>query len=110
MVEFWTSFLSNPMAIPIIAIVMGIGVPVITACWCEREKHREECKLKRTMIERGMSVDDIERVLAAKSTGKKKHHDSRGSSGNGPNRDWILDCDAQLAVYSLLTEALSLIP
>ena len=76
MFEFWGNFLSNPMAIPIVAIIVGVAVPVITAFWCEREKHKEECKLKRTMIERGMSVDEIERVLAAKSTGKKKHRGS----------------------------------
>ena len=70
MAEFWSDFLTNPFAIPIVAIVVGVGVPVIAAYWCELEKHREDCNLKRTMIGRGMSVDEIERVLAAKSTGK----------------------------------------
>ena len=65
------------MAIPIVAIVVGVAVPVITACWSEREKHKEECKLKRAMIERGMTADEIERVLVAKSTDKGK----RSASG-----------------------------
>ena len=27
--------------------------------------------------------------------------------GNGPGRDWITDCDAQAAAYTLLTDALN---
>jgi hypothetical protein len=71
MFEFWTDFLRNPFSIPIVAIVAGIGIPVIVSHWCELEKYKEECKLKRAMVERGMSADEIERVLAA-STGNKR--------------------------------------
>ena len=65
MSEIWSGLLSSPMAIPIVAIVVGVGVPVITYYWFELEKHKEDCKLKRSMVERGMSVEEIERVLSA---------------------------------------------
>jgi hypothetical protein len=35
-------------------------------------KNEQELSLKSQMIERGMSADEIERVLAAKSSGKTK--------------------------------------
>ena len=86
MLEIWSEFLGSPMAIPIIAIVVGVAVPVITASWCEREKHKEEYKLKGAMIERGMSAEEIERVLAAKSTEKRNLTDPRASCCDRPSR------------------------
>ena len=53
-----------------IAIVMGCAIPivgVISAVWYKAAKTTSENDLKRRMVERGMSVDEIERVLAAKS-------------------------------------------
>ena len=44
-------------AIPIVAILM--------AGWYKIEQMRSTNNLKRKMIERGMSVDDIERVIKA---------------------------------------------
>jgi hypothetical protein len=46
-------------AVPIAAIVGGY--------WYYLEKGRSINDLKRSMVERGMSVDDIERVLKAKA-------------------------------------------
>jgi hypothetical protein len=34
--------------------------------------HRNETMLKRDLVERGLSVDEIERVIAAKSASEKK--------------------------------------
>ena len=53
-----------------IAIVMGCAIPivgVISTAWYKAAKTTSENDLKRRMVERGMSVDEIERVLAAKS-------------------------------------------
>jgi hypothetical protein len=43
------------LSIPIIAILAGV--------WSHVERTRSANELKRSMIERGMSVDEIERVL-----------------------------------------------
>lgn len=47
-----------------------VAIPVITGAWVTVSRNREDAALKRTMIERGMSVDEIERVLKAKSSEK----------------------------------------
>ena len=47
-------------AIPLVAIVGGLWYAIATKT--------AEMELKRSMVERGMSVDEIERVLAAKSS------------------------------------------
>ena len=65
MFDSFVSFWYSPFSIPIVAILAGIGIPVITSAWIGLEKHKEDCKLKKSMIERGMSATDIERVLAA---------------------------------------------
>jgi hypothetical protein len=38
--------------------------------------HRQELDFKRDLVERGLSVDEIERVLAAKSVSEKQSADS----------------------------------
>lgn len=47
-------------AIPLAAIIGGV--------WVKLERARSENELKRSMVERGMSVEEIERVIAAKSS------------------------------------------
>ena len=46
-------------AVPIVAILVE--------GWYKVERIRTEADLKRSMIERGMSVEEIERVISAKS-------------------------------------------
>lgn len=46
-------------AVPICAILGGF--------WFKSQKLQSDNELKRTMVQRGMSVEEIERVLAAKS-------------------------------------------
>lgn len=62
------------------AIIVGVScltailitsVIVISASASAIAKHREEVDLKREMLDRGMSPEDIERVLRAGSEGKK---------------------------------------
>ncbi len=53
-----------------IGMVMAGAVPIaliIGVFWYKTVKTTSESDLKRRMVERGMSVDEIERVLAAKS-------------------------------------------
>ena len=54
-----------------ISIVMGCAIPIVaivSTAWLKISKTTSENDLKRRMVERGMSVDEIERVLATKSS------------------------------------------
>ena len=56
-----------------IAVVMVFTVPIVSIVatfWYMIEKTRSDNELKRSMVERGMPVDEIERVIAAKSDKK----------------------------------------
>jgi hypothetical protein len=41
-------------------------VAIVATFWYKLEQGKSDNDLKRSMVERGMSVDDIERVLSAK--------------------------------------------
>jgi hypothetical protein len=56
-----------------LAVLLIFGLPivaVIATMWHKVEKLRGENELKRSMIERGMSVEEIERVLAIRPPAK----------------------------------------
>ena len=56
---------------PQIAVIMGCLIPiaaVIGRYWYMGHKARSENNLKRAMVERGMSIEEIERVLSAGSS------------------------------------------
>jgi hypothetical protein len=46
-------------AVPIVALLAG--------AWHKIERSRSENELKRSMVQRGMSAEEIERVIAARS-------------------------------------------
>ena len=53
---------------PQIAIIMGCLIPivsVISSYWYKAQKVRSEHELKRTLVDRGLSIDEIERIIAA---------------------------------------------
>ena len=58
-------FLGNGTLIFWSAITVICVVPAISAYWYRIRKAEIEADLKRAMIERGMSADEIERVLKA---------------------------------------------
>jgi hypothetical protein len=50
-----------------LAIVMIFGLPVmivVAVLWHRTECHRSDNELKRSMVERGFTADEIERVIA----------------------------------------------
>jgi hypothetical protein len=49
-------------SIPIVAIIGGL--------WAQVESRKSDNELKRSMVERGMSAEEIERVIAAKVSKK----------------------------------------
>jgi hypothetical protein len=53
-----------------IAVVCAFAVPIvgiIGGIWYKIEQLKSDNELKRRMVERGMSADEIERIVAAKS-------------------------------------------
>jgi hypothetical protein len=72
--SFWQSLFSHQDAAALFclfgAIVLVVAVPVIASAWRQVAKDRADADLKQSMIERGMSVEEIERVLRAKSSDK----------------------------------------
>jgi hypothetical protein len=70
----WQTLFSNPDVAAVFAvfgmIVLIVAIPVIAGTWQKVARIRADASLKQSMIERGMSVEEIERVLRAKSTDK----------------------------------------
>ncbi len=62
---YWYHLLQEAL-IPLAGCLVGIAA-VIAVSWSRLERHRAEVELKRDMVARGMSAEEIERVLAAKS-------------------------------------------
>ena len=55
---------------PQIAIIMGCLIPivgVIASAWYKAQKVRSDNQLKRTLVDRGVSADDIERIITAQA-------------------------------------------
>lgn len=64
---------SNPQ---ITALVMVFGVPIVSVIayyWHETLKNRSNNQLKQSMLDRGMSAQEIEQVINAGSKPDKKH-------------------------------------
>ena len=63
-----------PFNLAIIAVVLGITVPIVAIIASEIRKfatHRQDLEAKRDMLDRGMPVEEIERVLQAGQEIKK---------------------------------------
>lgn len=65
--------LQNPAFIFWGSITLISVVPVVAHYWYKLRRHEIEADLKREMIERGMSADEIQRVLDARP--QKSHAD-----------------------------------
>lgn len=68
-----SSIWDQALDMPQIAIIMGCLVPIvglIASHWYKAQKVRSENDLKRSMVERGMTVEEIERVVAARPGGR----------------------------------------
>lgn len=77
------NFLVNPVAIPIVAIVCvftSLIVSAIVQAVSQIVKHRNEIELKQSLVDRGMSADEIERIIHASPAKTKKNGCSIGRS------------------------------
>jgi len=55
----------------VLVVLIGVGAGVLTSIAKELRKygcHRQEVELKRELVERGLAVDEIERIVAAKGS------------------------------------------
>ena len=62
--SFWESIFH----IPQLPIIMGCLIPIVAIIghfWYEAQKNKNDNDLKRRMLERGMSAEEIERVISA---------------------------------------------
>ena len=62
---------SSPFIVPVAAFSIPI-VAIIAHYWHEVLKTRSENDLKRSMVERGMSSDEIEQIINAGKKSEKK--------------------------------------
>ncbi len=61
-----------------LAIIMGMGIPIVAIVatfWYKIAKTTSENELKRTLAERGMSAEEIERVVTARPSKGKRSQD-----------------------------------
>jgi hypothetical protein len=59
------------LIICVLGSAVGTAVATLGKNWRRAREHEHIAALKQSMIERGMSVEDIERVLAAGNKGAK---------------------------------------
>ncbi len=62
------SFLESIFDIPQLAIIMGCLIPISAILgyfWHSTQMNKQNNDLKRSMLERGMSAEEIERVISA---------------------------------------------
>jgi len=65
--SIWHAILQNEDTVALIGAFSVAAIAVVGALWYRLARFRTEADLKQSMIERGMSVEEIERVLKAKS-------------------------------------------
>jgi hypothetical protein len=70
-----TELLQNPLSLSLAAGVLLVLGTTLSGCWLKARKAALEADLKREMIERGMSADDICRVVEARSGCPSKEDD-----------------------------------
>ncbi len=62
------SLFASPFSVPIIAIGGAFAVAIVKSIVSsvkEIVKHRNEIELKQSLVDRGMSADEIERIVRA---------------------------------------------
>ena len=68
----WEKIFSNTDTL---AVTLALSIPIVAVVgyyWHEVLKHRSNNELKRSMLERGMSAQEIEQIMNAGTKGAKK--------------------------------------
>jgi hypothetical protein len=61
----------SPFNMIVLVVLISCAAGIVTSLFKELRKfacHRQELNLKRDLVERGLSIDEIERVVAAGKT------------------------------------------
>ena len=75
--QAWQGMFEMPQIAIAIPIIMGCLIAIagiIGSFWYKAQKVRSDNELKRTMVDRGLSAEEIERILGAQS---EERRDSR---------------------------------
>ena len=62
--SFWSALLQ----VDVISVILACAIPItaiISVFWYKTQKARSQDALKQSMVERGMPVEEIERIIAA---------------------------------------------
>ena len=70
-------FLRYTDAVPMLTIIVVVGVPVVAHYWYKLRNKQWEMSLKHTMLERGMSADEIKTVLEATAMEGERNKECR---------------------------------
>jgi hypothetical protein len=81
----WTEAMVVMVGTFAVALLIPLSA-IIGAYWYKLHKVRSDNELKQSMIERGLSVDEIERVIAAGNQDFKKACLNRGMSAEEIDR------------------------
>jgi len=65
-------WLAHPANFFWLVVTVIVCVPVVAECWRKMRRDELNAGLKQDMIARGMSADEIERVLAARSDSPRR--------------------------------------
>lgn len=68
----WDKIIQNPESIGLIMVFSIPIVAIVAYYWHEVVKSRSDNEVKKSMLERGMSVEEIERVMNAGGKQAKK--------------------------------------
>ena len=66
--QFWHGLFEMPQIAIVMGCLVGCLIPIagiIAYYWYKTQQVRSENELKRTMVDRGLSADEIERILTA---------------------------------------------
>ena len=63
--QSWQQLLEMPQLVIILVFLLPI-VGIIAFYWYKAQEVRSRNELKRTLVDRGLSADEIERILAAR--------------------------------------------
>jgi hypothetical protein len=64
----WLASLFNPATMFWLAITLMVVTPVVFDYWRKMKRDEQDAALKHEMIARGMSADEIERILKSRSS------------------------------------------
>ena len=61
----FASLFNDPFGMIVGIVLVSVGVPVLGGYWYKATVRKSDNRLKQSLVDRGMSVEEIERVLKA---------------------------------------------